>query len=67
MVDKEYLFRIIKNSRRKRKIKKVLEPILTVEGIDSPLVAQSISQRNFIGSESDWVRNSLRNIVNSYR
>lgn len=63
--NKEKLLRTIKQMHKKRKIKKVLDTKLTVDGVDSPLVADKIMNTSYKGTPSIKVRESLRGIVDS--
>lgn len=65
--DKEKLLRLVKQLHKKRKIKKVTDTQLTVEGVSSSLVADTIANISYSGTPSIEVRQSLRNIVNSHQ
>lgn len=62
---KEKLLRMVKQMHKKRKIKKVLNTKLTVEGVDSPLVADKVMGISYKGTPSIRVRKSLRSIIDS--
>lgn len=63
--NKEKLLRITKQIKKKRKVKKIQSPILSVQGIESSQVVDNFETTYYLGTRSKKVRQSIYSILDS--
>lgn len=67
LTEKEKVLRMIIQSKKKRKVKKIQDPVLKVGGVESTIAADDILLSiSYRGKPSSGVRQSLRNIIHDY-